>query len=86
MWASLVAQTVEFTCNPWIGRIPWRRTWQPTSVFLPGESPWTEEPGGLVHGVAESDTTERPGTELPTLSKIKNTSQPVIPGKCVQSQ
>ena len=25
----------------------WRRTWQPTSIFLPGESPWTEEPGGL---------------------------------------
>ena len=24
-----------------------RRAWQPTSVFLPGESPWTEEPGGL---------------------------------------
>ena len=21
--------------------------WQPTAVFLPGESPWTEEPGGL---------------------------------------
>ena len=26
---------------------PWRRAWQPTLVFLPGESPWTEEPGGL---------------------------------------
>ena len=21
--------------------------WQPTPVFLPGDSPWTEEPGGL---------------------------------------
>ena len=21
-----------------VGKIPWRRTWQPTSVFLPGES------------------------------------------------
>ena len=28
-------------------KIPWRRTWQPTPVFLPGESLWTEEPGGL---------------------------------------
>ena len=28
--------------------IPWRREWQPTPVFLPGERiPWTEEPGGL---------------------------------------
>ena len=25
--------------------IPWRRAWQPTPVFLSGESPWTEEPG-----------------------------------------
>ena len=29
------------------------RAWQPTPVFLPGEPPWTEEPGGLW-----SDTTE----------------------------
>ena len=33
--------------NPWAGKIPWKRAWQPTPVFLPGESPWTEEPGGL---------------------------------------
>ena len=39
-------------------KIPWRRAWRPTPGFLPGESPWTEEPGGLVHRVAESDTTE----------------------------
>ena len=26
---------------------PWRRAWQPTPVVLPGESPWTVEPGGL---------------------------------------
>ena len=29
------------------GKIPWRRAWQPTPVFLLGESPWTEEPDGL---------------------------------------
>ena len=23
--------------NPWVGKIPWRRAWQPTPVFLPGE-------------------------------------------------
>ena len=33
--------------DPWVGIIPWRRPRQPTPVFLPGESPWTEEPGGL---------------------------------------
>ena len=24
--------------DPWVGSIPWRRKWQPTLVFLPGES------------------------------------------------
>ena len=24
--------------NPWIAKILWRRAWQPTPVFLPGES------------------------------------------------
>ena len=31
----------------WVGRIPWTRAWLSTPVFLPGNSPWTEEPGGL---------------------------------------
>ena len=44
--------------HPWVGKIPWRRTWQPTPVFLPrkssgqrslvGYSPW---------GGKESDAT-----------------------------
>jgi len=33
--------------DPWVGKIPWRRARQPISVFLLGEFPWTEEPGGL---------------------------------------
>jgi len=33
--------------NPWVGKIPRRKAWQPTPVFLPGKSPGTEEPGGL---------------------------------------
>ena len=32
---------------PWVEKIPWRRAWQPTPVFLLGESPQTEEPGGV---------------------------------------
>jgi len=48
-WASLVAQMVKKRpgFNPWFGKIPWKRAWQPTPVLLPGESPWTEEPGVL---------------------------------------
>ena len=33
--------------GPWVGKIPWRRKWQPTPVFLPGKIPWTREPGVL---------------------------------------
>ena len=29
-----------------VKKIPWRRAWQSTPVFLPAESPWTEDPGG----------------------------------------
>ena len=45
--------------DPWVRKIPWRRKWQPTPVFLPGEfhgqrslasySPW---------GHKQWDTTE----------------------------
>ena len=50
--------------NPWIRKIPWRRKWQPTPVFLPGKlceqrslvgySPW---------GCKESDRTEHACTD-----------------------
>ena len=30
--------------NSSVGKVPWRRKWDSTAVFLPGESPWTEEP------------------------------------------
>ena len=52
--ASLLAKTVSICLqcrrpgfSPWVGKIPCRRAWQLTPVFLPGESPWTEEPGGV---------------------------------------
>ena len=41
---SLVAQLVknlpamqEIRLDPWVGKIPWRREWEPTLVFSPGE-------------------------------------------------
>ena len=33
--------------DPWVGKIPWRRAWQPSPVILAWRIPWTEEPGGL---------------------------------------
>ena len=66
IWSSLVAQTVkrlpevqETRFDPWVGKITWRRQWQPTPVLLPGKfhglrrlvgyNPWDSK---------ESDTTE----------------------------
>ena len=46
--------------DPWVRKIPWRREWQSTPIFLPGKS---HDRGGwwaTVYGVAEElDTTEQ---------------------------
>ena len=45
--------------DPWVRKIPWRRKWQPTPVFLPGESHGQRSlPGYSPWGHKESDTTE----------------------------
>ena len=46
--------------DPWVGEIPWRRKWQPTPVFLPGESHGQRTLVGYSpQGCKELDTTER---------------------------
>ena len=40
--------------NPWVRKIPWRRSWQPTPVFLPGQSQWQRSLAVTVHRVAKS--------------------------------
>ena len=40
------------------GTIPWKRKWQPTPVFLPGESHGQRSHGMQSMGSQESDTTE----------------------------
>ena len=45
--------------DPWVGKIPWRREWQPTPVFLPGESHGQRSLAGYSPwGHKELDTTE----------------------------
>ena len=63
--ASGKESTCQFTrCkrhgfDPWVGKIPWSRKWQPTS-FLAWKIPWTEEPAGLQsQGCKKMDTTEQ---------------------------
>ena len=65
--AALVAQAVKnlLQCrrpgfSPWVGKIPWRREWLPTPVFLPGESHGQRSLVGCSPcGHKESDTAER---------------------------
>ena len=55
----------ESTCNAggapqgfdsWVRKIPWRREWQPTPVFLPGESHRQRSLVGCSHGVTKCQT------------------------------
>ena len=45
--------------DPWVGKIPWRKAWQSTPLFLPGESPGQRSLVGYSPwGHRELDTTE----------------------------
>ena len=68
-WAFLVAQQQRICLpfrrcrrhrfDPWVGKIPWRRAWQPTLVFLPGKSHRQRNLAGYrLWGQKELDTTE----------------------------
>ena len=49
--------------NPWVEKILWRRKWQPSPVFLPGEPHRQRSLEGYIPwGPKESDTTERLST------------------------
>ena len=46
--------------HPWVGKIPWRRKWQPTPAFLPGNPMDTGAWRAAVPAVAkQTDTTEQ---------------------------
>ena len=51
--------------DSWVGKIPWRRKWQPAPVFLPGESHGQRSLAGYSlwgQGHKESDTREQLST------------------------
>ena len=53
--------------DPWVGKMPWRRAWQLTPVFSPGESPGQRSLAGYSPwGHKELDVTE----QLRTLSDL----------------
>ena len=71
----IMCSSCEF--NPWVGKILWRRKWQPAPVFLPGEfhglkslagySPW---------GCKESDMTEATASVQFSHSVVSNSLRP----------
>ena len=53
----------------WVGKIPWRRKWQPTPVFLTEKSHGQRNPAGYSPwGRKKSDTTERLSSTVPSLN------------------
>ena len=72
--ASQVAQWLRIRCqcrrckrcrfDPWVGKMPWRRKWHPTPIFLPGTSHAQRSLVGYSpRGCKESDATERLSTQ-----------------------
>ena len=57
--ASGKGPACQFGLDPWVGKIPWKRAWQPTPVFWPGESRGQRSLAGYSPwGHQESDMTE----------------------------
>ena len=89
---SLVVQMVENPptmrrpgFDPWVGKIPWRRAWQPTPVFLPGESHGPRSLAGYSPwGHKESDMTERLSLHLPCSGSGHSDSLRWCLGECSQ--
>ena len=67
--------------GPWVRKIPWRRKWQPTPVFLPGESHGHRRLGAAVHGAVKSQTRLSLHTHGDTLVCLP-TAGPLTRGSC----
>ena len=72
--------------NPWVRKIPWRRKWQPSLVFLPGKFYGQR---GLVGysswGHKESDTTECAHTRTHGLEELLLLKLPYSPTQSIDS-
>ena len=64
------AGDMRYGFDIWVGKIPWRRKWQPIPVFLSGESHGQRSLAGYSPwGCKESGMTERLSTYMARLSK-----------------
>ena len=70
--------------NPWVRKLPWRREWQPTSVFVPGEFHGQRTLAGYSpRGCKESDLTEQRAHERSIVSKMCALNLTSFPSSCV---
>ena len=61
-WASLVGLRWSRIClwcgrtgfDPWVGKVPWKKEWQPTPVFLPGDPHGQRSLAGYSPGLGRS--------------------------------
>ena len=59
-WGIVCLQCGRTGFDPWVGRIPWRRKWQPTPALLPGKfHRWKSLVGYSPWDCKESDMTEQ---------------------------
>ena len=59
-----VGDVIDKVIEPWVGKILWRRKWQPTPVFLSGKFQGQRKLAGYdPWGHKELDTTEQLSTE-----------------------
>ena len=70
--ASQCRRYRRYGFHPWFRKLPWRRAWQPTPVFLPGESHGQRSLMGYSPwGCKELDTTEQRSTHTHVAVDIK---------------
>ena len=68
----------------WVGKIPWRRKWQPTLVFLPGKSHGQRLVGYNPWGRKELDTTELSTAAAPSIMEfLQNKKKSCVVGNQV---
>ena len=66
--------------DPWVRKVPWRRAWQPTPVFLLGESHGQRSLAGYSpRGGTELDTTEH--THAGSYSHLQDTMEVSLEGR-----
>ena len=83
-WASLGAQMVKSlpaTWETWVwslgGKVPWRREWRPTLVFLPGEPHGQKGPLYQAHLIVSLMTPQRTVTRM-ALANTEDSKRQII--------